>query len=75
MIHGIIFTPISANDYAIIYDGHDATSGRKLCKVISSVVVTWALCFALPIFCPRGVYVEGKDDEVETTILHREVGR
>lgn len=70
LLHGVVFTPVTANDYAVIYSGRDAVSGTKLFKVISAVVVTWSLYFGHPIYCPNGVYVDGIDDEVETTILH-----
>jgi len=75
MLHGILFTPISGNDYVTIYNGRDATSGIKIGKIITAYVMTRYHTFGHPVYCPQGIYVEGSDDEVETTILHREVGR
>lgn len=75
MLHGVLFTPISGNDYTTIYDGRDATSGTKIGKIITAYVITRYHNFGHPIYCPHGIYVDGSDDEVETTVLHREVGR
>lgn len=67
-LRAIIFTPISANDYVDVYDGLDKDSGKKLFRAISAVVVTWCFCFGEGIKMANGIYLDGKDGEVETTI-------
>ena len=73
MLHGVIFTPVSATDYVIVYDGRGTIAGRKLFKLIESTVTTLSLSFPTPIYCPKGIYVDGVDSDVETTIIHRTV--
>lgn len=69
LVHSITFMPVTANDYADIYDGRDAVSGKRFMRVISSVVVTWCMCYASGIPFDQGIYVDGKDAEVETTVV------
>ena len=69
LVHSITFMPVTANDYADIYDGRDAVSGKRFMRVISSVVVTSCMCYASGIPFDQGIYVDGKDAEVETTVV------
>lgn len=69
LVKGIIFTPISANDYVDVYDGLDATSGEKVMRIISSTVISWYFGLTCGVRFNRGIYLDGKDDEVETTVL------
>ena len=69
---GVIFWPNDDTDYADIYDGLDATSGKKFCRIESSTSITWCFCFAHPPEFSSGVYVKGVDDDVETTIVFRQ---
>ncbi len=67
---GLFFTPVTANDYVTLYDGLDATSGRKFAKFVTAVVVTWPFAFSGHPRFSSGIYVEGIDGDVETTIVY-----
>lgn len=73
ILHGIIFWPDSDADYADIYDGLDATSGKKFCRIESSTSITWSFVFPEGIEFDHGIYVDGIDSAVETTILFHNV--
>ena len=68
IVKQIIFEPVSANDYAEIYDGRDATSGTKFAKVICTIVLTWPLDLGPGVLFGKGIYVNGIDGDVATTI-------
>lgn len=69
LLHSVTFLPVTANDYADIYDGRDKTSGKKFARFISGVVVTWCICYAIGVPFDQGIYVDGFDEEVETTVV------
>jgi len=69
LLHSVNMLPITANDYADVYDGRDAVSGKLFARFISSVVVTWCICYAEGVPFDQGIYVDGKDAEVETTVV------
>lgn len=64
----VIFWPDAAADYVDIYDGGDAGSGKKFCRVEAAVAVTWHMNFGDGIPFDFGIYLDGKDDAVETTV-------
>lgn len=68
---GILFLPISANDYVDVYDGLDVTSGEKVFRVISAAATTLPLSFPEGIRFNHGIYLDGIDSEVETTVFFR----
>lgn len=69
ILYAVIFQPISADDYADIYDGLDATSGEVVFRTISSAVITWHVSFPQGVRLNHGIYIDGKDDAVETTVF------
>ena len=69
MIHTVIFWPDTGGDYVDVYDGRDATSGKKFCRIESSVVVTWCFCFGVGLEFDEGIYVTDNDEGTETTIV------
>jgi len=69
LVHSIILVPDAAADYCTIYDGRDATSGKQFVKVVSSSVTTHKLTFGNGVPFDQGVYVDGIDAGVETTIV------
>lgn len=73
IVHGIIFWPDDDADYVDIYDGLDETSGKKVFRIETATSITWAWSFTHGILFDNGVYVDGKDDAVETTILFHNV--
>ena len=65
----IIMWPDSDEDYVDIYDGRDSTSGEKFTRVESGDSDTQHLNLYPGIPFDRGVYVDGKDSAVETTVV------
>jgi hypothetical protein len=64
----VIVFPDSDGDYADLYDGRDATSGRKFCRIECAASTTrhWHFGHGVPFHV--GIYVDGKDSAVETTV-------
>ena len=69
LLHSVTFLPITANDYVDVYDGRDAVAGKLFARLISSVVATWTQCYTLGVPFDRGIYIDGIDAEVETTVV------
>lgn len=65
----IIFWPDEAADYADIYDGRDTTSGVKFCRVEADVDETKVVGLGDGVLFSRGIYVDGIDSAVETTVV------
>ena len=68
IVKTIIVFPDVAEDYADIYDGRDTTSGVKFCRIEADVDQTLTLNLGDGVAFGRGIYVDGKDSAVETTI-------
>ena len=68
LVTDIILWPNDDGDYADVYDGRDTTSGRKFCRVESAVSTTMHFVFGSGIPFDVGIYVDGKDGDVQTTI-------
>jgi hypothetical protein len=68
IVKAIIFEPVSANDYADIYDGRDAVSGSIFIRAVCSVVLTWSLDLADGVLFGKGIYVDGIDGDVSTVV-------
>ena len=69
LLHSVTFLPITANDYSDIYDGRDAVSGKMFARLISSVVDTLCIYYGDGVPFNQGVYIDGFDGEVETTVV------
>ncbi len=68
VVRHIIFWPDAAADYVDIYDGRDATSGDKFCRLEAETDQTRHLGLGQGVLFGRGIYVDGIDAAVETTI-------
>lgn len=68
IVKAIVFHPDVATDYADIYDGRDATSGVKFCRVENAVDSTMVVDFGDGVVFGRGIFVDGYDSAVETTV-------
>jgi len=69
LLLGLVFWPDVAADYADIYDGLDATSGKKFCRIEADVDQTIPVGFTSPVEFVSGIYVDGIDSAVETTVI------
>ena len=73
VLHGLIFWPDEDADYADIYDGLDATTGKLFCRIETSTSTTWSWASEHGVLFDNGIYVAGKDADVETTVLFHNV--
>ncbi len=73
LLHGVIFWPDVAADYVDIYDGLDATSGRKFARIEADVDATVVVGLGSGVEFATGVYVDGIDSAVETTIVFEQL--
>jgi hypothetical protein len=69
LVKAIVFVPVSGADYADIYDGLDTESGEKVFRVKAAALTTWQITLDCGVLFSRGIYVDGKDGDVETTVL------
>ena len=69
LLTGIIFVPDANDDYVDVYDGRDATTGEKVCRVKTATKTTLHLYFGSGIYFDGGIYLDGYDAAVETTVL------
>ena len=69
LVHGLILQPDASADYCTVYDGLDATSGKEFVVIDTSTIITRELLFPCPVRFDRGVYIDGLDSAVKTTVL------
>jgi len=69
LLHSVSVLPITANDYADVYDGRDAVSGKMFARLISSVVDTLCIYYGDGVPFDQGIYIDAIDAEVETTVV------
>lgn len=68
LVKAIILHPDAAGDYADVYDGRDAVSGVKFCRIENAVGSTLSLDLGDGVLFGRGLFVDGYDSAVEVTI-------
>ena len=68
ILKNVIFWPDVAADYVDIYDGRDTTSGVKFCRIEADVDETRLVSLGDGVLFGRGIYVDGIDSAVETTV-------
>lgn len=68
LLTDIIVSPDANHDFAIIYDGRDTTSGKRFAQIQSATRTAVHLSFAHGLPFDSGIYIDGNDDEVETTV-------
>lgn len=65
----VIMHPDAADDYADVYDGRDATMGKKFARIRSSSTNTRHVALGQGVRFDVGIYVDGYDAAVETTVV------
>lgn len=68
VVKQIIFWPDAAADYVDVYDGRDRTSGEKFCRIEAENDQTRHIGLGSGVLFGRGIYVDGIDSAVETTV-------
>lgn len=74
LVHGVIANPDTGGDYVDIYDGLDSVSGEVVCRLKTAAKTTVSFILSCGVHFSRGVYVDGKDSAVETTVFFEPVG-
>jgi len=69
LVHSITLWPEANEDYSRVYDGRDATSGKMFVELQASTRTTLHVTFEGGVPFDQGIYVDGKDAEVETTVV------
>ena len=69
LVHSITLDPDAGADETTIYDGRDAVSGKKFMSVVTSDKVTRHIDFEPGVPFDRGIFVDGSDGAVETTVV------
>lgn len=69
LLHTVIFWPDAGQDYADVYDGRDAVAGRKFCRMEVKVATTLFLDLEGGVPFDIGIYIDGIDSAVETTVI------
>ena len=69
IVYMVILQVDAANDYADIYDGRDADSGKLFARLASAVKTTWSLELNTGVPFAEGIYIDGFDAAVATTVV------
>ena len=69
LLHDVIFWPDIATDYVDVYDGRDATSGKKFCRLEAGVDESRHLGLGGGVPFAAGIYIDGADSAVQTTVV------
>ena len=69
LVHSITLWPDEDGDHAYVYDGHDVTSGKPFCLLEAATSTTLHLGFGDGVPFSQGIYVDGSDAEVATTVV------
>ena len=64
-----IVSVVTAGDYIDVYEGHDASSGRKIFRLEALQNRSVSFNFTHPVFCERGIYVEFSTTGNEATVV------
>lgn len=65
----VILNVDAGSDWVDIYDGLDATSGEKLLRMKSADIVTRSISLGEGVLFSVGIYLDGIDSAIETTVL------
>jgi hypothetical protein len=68
VLKAVVMWPDADGDYADIYDGRDTTSGERFARFESAVQTTVVCNLGDGVEFGKGLYVDGKDAAVETTV-------
>lgn len=69
VLHNVILWPDVATDYVDIYDGRDATAGKKFCRLEADVDRTRHINLGYGVPFAVGIFIDGADTAVETTVV------
>lgn len=70
LVHELVLEPNASSDYADVYDGRDATSGKYFCRLEAKTVSTWQLRFGPGVPFDGGIFVANESEETFTTVVY-----
>lgn len=70
IVKAVVFWPDADTDYVDVYDGRDTTSGKKFCRIETATQTTRSISFGSGVLFGKGIYVDGVDAAVETTVVY-----
>ena len=69
LLHSVTLYGPGAGDSVIVYDGRDSISGKLFARFLAKVVNTEVYNFGVGVPFDQGIYLDGNDSEVETTVV------
>lgn len=69
LVKGLVFWPDADADHVDVYDGVNTTIGKKFCRVEVAVSTTRHIGLGQGVVFESGIYIDGTDGAVETTVL------
>lgn len=70
ILKAVVFWPDADADYVDVYDGRDTTTGKKFCRIETATQTTKTLNLGSGVVFGKGIYVDGIDAAVETTVVY-----
>lgn len=70
LVTHIIFWPHASKQYVDIYDGRDATAGKKFCRIDASEETTRHVSLGPGVPFDVGIYIDAEHREDETTVVY-----
>ena len=69
IVKAIILWPHTSSQYTDVYDGRDAISGKKFCRLDAFSAHTRHIGLGAGVLFGRGIYVDAEHAEDETTVI------
>lgn len=69
LVTHVIVWPHATKQYIDLYDGRDATAGKKFCRVDCSTQTTRHISLGQGVRFDIGIYIDAKHAEDETTVV------
>jgi hypothetical protein len=73
-LHCVILTVTDSGDYVDVYEGRDASSGRKIFRLKALANRSVSFNFSKPLPCDRGIYVSFSTTDSEATVVWEAAG-
>ena len=68
LLHGVVVLASASGGAATLYEGQDATSGRKIITIEGSANESRPVAFYPPLLCERGLYVAVGSNVTEVVV-------
>jgi hypothetical protein len=68
-LHGFVISASVSGGDATFYDGTSTAAGRKILKAKGLANISYDVNFRVPLYCPRGLYVDIGSNIDEVLVL------